>query len=133
MRNLVSVLIQCKIAILDRRAAYMRRQLKILDEHRGQFQGTFKKFGLKSGYNGVSSETILLVSICDDNGKIISDHLWFNMTKGFEKLGALRPGDIIQFEARVKKYRKGYVNRRSGIDQSSFDYKLSHPTKIKLC
>lgn len=111
----------------------MRKQLKTLDEQRDLFRGTFKKYGLRSGYKGASTETILLVSICDNNGKIISDHLWFNMTKGFEKLGNLRPGDIIQFEARVKKYRKGYVNRRAGIDQSSFDYKLSHPTKIKLC
>jgi len=54
------------------------------------------------------------------------------MTKGFEKLGTLRAGDIIQLEARVKKYRKGYINRQAGIDQSSFDYKLSHPTKISI-
>jgi len=110
----------------------MRKELKILDEQRDLFRGTFKKYGLKSGYKGASTETILLVSICNDNGKIISDHLWFNMTKGFEKLGTLREGDIIQFEARVGKYRKGYINRRADIDQSSFDYKLSHPTKITL-
>ena len=108
----------------------MRKQLKTLDEQRGLFRGTFKKYGLASGYKGASTETILLVSICDGNGKIISDHLWFNMTKGFEKLGTLKEGDMIQFEARVRKYRKGYINRRAGIDQSSFDYKLSHPTKI---
>jgi hypothetical protein len=108
----------------------MRQQLKILDEHRGLFRGTFKKYGLKSGYKGASTETILLVSVCDDNGKIISDHCWFNMTKGFADLGNLQPGDIIQFEARVKRYRKGYINRQAGIDQSSYDYKLSHPTKI---
>ncbi|HVU55924.1 MAG TPA: hypothetical protein VHD83_12760 [Puia sp.] len=110
----------------------MRQQLKILDEQRGLFRGTFKKYGLKSGYKGASTETILLVSVRDGNGKIISDHCWFNMTKGFAALGTLKEGNIIQFEARVKKYRKGYINRRAGIDQSSFDYKLSHPTKITL-
>jgi len=110
----------------------MRKQLKILDEQRGLFRGTFKKYGLKSGYKGASTGTILLVSISDGNGKIISDHLWFNLTKGFEELGTLKEGDIIQFAARVKKYRKGYINRRAGIDESSFDYKLSHPTKIAL-
>lgn len=118
---------------MDRRAACMRKQLKTLDEQRGLFRGTFKKYGLRSGYKGASTETILLVSICNDDGKIISDHCWFNMTKGFEKLGTLEAGDIIQFEARVKKYRKGYINRRAGIDQHSFDYKLSHPTQIKRC
>jgi len=75
-------------------------------------------------------ETVLLVDIRDSNGKLICDHLWFNMTKGFEVLGTMREGDVIQFEARVKEYKKGYVNRRAGIDQSRSDYKLSHPTKI---
>jgi hypothetical protein len=108
----------------------MRTALKKLDEQRESFQGIFKKYGLKPGFKGTSTETILLVSIRDGNEKIICDHLWFNMTKGFEQLGTLKEGDIIRFEARVKKYKKGYVNRRAGIDQSSFDYKLSHPTKI---
>jgi len=53
------------------------------------------------------------------------------MTKGFVQLGNLKEGDILQFEARVKKYRKGYVNLKAGIDQSEFDYKLSHPTRIE--
>jgi hypothetical protein len=111
----------------------MRQELKKIDEQRALFRGAFSKYGLKSGYRGYSTETILLVNIRDDNGNLICDHLWFNMTKGFEQLGMLKEGDIVQFEARVKKYRKGYVNRRAGIDQSMFDYKLSHPTKIGRC
>ncbi|MBN9385342.1 MAG: hypothetical protein J0H74_31585 [Chitinophagaceae bacterium] len=109
----------------------MRQELKKIDEQRELFRGGFKKYGLKSGYKGHSMETVLLVDIRDGNGNLICDHLWFNMTKGFEQLGALREGDMIQFEARVKKYRKGYVNQRAGIDQSKFDYKLSHPTRIE--
>jgi hypothetical protein len=109
----------------------MRQELKKIDLQRELFRGTFKKYGLKSGYRGHSTETILLVDIRDDNGKLICDHLWFNMTKGFELLGTLREGDVIRFEARVKKYKKGYVNRRAGIDQSMVDYKLSHPTRIE--
>ena len=108
----------------------MRHELKKIDEQRGLFKGVFSKYGLKSGYKGHSTETILLVNIRDSNGKLICDHLWFNMTKGFELLGTLREGDAIRFEARVKKYEKGYVNRRAGIDQSRSDYKLSHPTRI---
>lgn len=109
----------------------MRQALKKIDEQRELFRGVFQKYGLKSGYKGHSTETILLVDIRDCDGNLICDHLWFNMTKGFEQLGALRKGDVIQFEARVKKYRKGYVNQRAGIDQSRTDYKLSHPTKIE--
>lgn len=109
----------------------MRQELKKIDHHRELFRGIFKKYGLKTGYKGASTETILLTSIRDSNEKLICDHLWFNMTKGFEQLGSLKEGDILQFEARVKKYRKGYINRRAGIDQSEFDYKLSHPTRIE--
>jgi len=108
----------------------MRQELKKIEQQRALFRGVFSKYGLKSGYGGRSMETVLLVDIRDSNGKLICDHLWFNMTKGFEVLGTMREGDVIQFEARVKEYKKGYVNRRAGIDQSRSDYKLSHPTKI---
>jgi len=110
---------------------YLRKELKKIEHQRELFRGIFKKYGHKTGYKGASTETILLVAIRDSNENLISDHLWFNMTKGFEQLGTLKEGDILQFEARVKKYRKGYVNRRAGIDQSEFDYKLSHPTRIE--
>jgi len=109
----------------------MRKELKKLDDERDVFRGVFSKYGLKTGYKGPSTETLLLVSIRDANSNLICDHLWFNLTKGFEKLGALKKGEIVQFEARVKKYRKGYINKRAGIDQSTFDYKLSNPTKIE--
>jgi hypothetical protein len=109
----------------------LRTELKKMDEQRELFKGVFRKYGLKSGYRGPSTETILLVSIRDGNGNLISDHLWFNMTKGFEQLGTLKEGDSVQFEARVKRYRKGYIHRGAGIDESKYDYKLSHPTKIQ--
>jgi len=108
----------------------MRTELKKIGEQRELFRGIFSKYGLKTNYRGPSTDTVLLVGIRDTNGVFICDHLWFNLTKGFEKLGTLRQGDIIQFEARVKQYKKGYVNRRAGIDDSKVDYKLSHPTKI---
>jgi len=108
----------------------MRKALKKIEEQRDVFRGIFSKYGSKTNYRGPSTETILLVEIRDANGALVSDHLWFNLTKGFEQLGHLRPGEVVQFEARVKKYEKGYVNRRAGIDQRKADYKLSHPTKI---
>jgi len=109
----------------------MRKELKKLDDERDVFRGVFSKYGLKTGYKGSSTETLLLISIRDANSNLICDHLWFNLTKGFEKLGALKKGEVVQFEARVKKYRKGYINKRAGIDQSTLDYKLSNPTKIE--
>lgn len=108
----------------------MRKELKKIDQQREPFTGTFSKYGLKTNYRDPSTETVLLVDIRNQEGLFICDHLWFNRTKGFENLGKLTGGDKIQFEARVKKYKKGYVNRRAGIDEGKFDYKLSHPTKI---
>ncbi len=108
----------------------MRQELKKKDEQREAFTGIFSKYGTKSNFRGPSTETLLLADIRDDKGTFICDHLWFNLTKGFEKLGTLNNGDRIGFEARVKKYKKGYVNRRIGVDQETVDYKLSHPTKM---
>jgi hypothetical protein len=108
----------------------MRQELKKIEEQRGAFTGIFRKYGTKAGYQGPSTETVLLGDIRDDQGTCICDHLWFNLTKGFEQLGTLKAGEKIRFEARVKKYKKGYVNRKIGIDQGKVDYKLSHPTKM---
>ena len=65
------------------------------------------------------------------NNRVVTDHLWFNDTKGFRGLGELIEGDIIQFDARVRPYVKGYVSPRRYIDERELDYRLSHPTKMK--
>lgn len=63
----------------------------------------------------------------------MTDHLWFNYTKGFKGLGELKIGDVIQFNARVKKYYKGYFGYLEDVPRSQQrDYKLSHPTKISV-
>jgi hypothetical protein len=61
----------------------------------------------------------------------VADHLWFNYTKGFQALGILVEGDVIEFYARVREYTKGYVNYREMIDEREIDYKLSYPTKFR--
>lgn len=108
----------------------MRTALKKIDTERSTFTGTFAKYGLKTNFKGPSTETILLTQITDSEGTFICDHLWFNLTKGFENIGPLKKGDRIRFDARVKKYKKGFINRKIGIDQTTTDYKLSHPTAI---
>ncbi len=98
---------------------------------RKKFKAVFIRIGKKTGFNGYSEETILLKNILDaETNLMVADHVWFNYTKGFEKL-SLTEGIILEFEARIKEYRKGYVNSRYKINTSSIDYKLSHPTKIK--
>ncbi len=76
-------------------------------------------------------KTVLLINIKDADGTFVCDHLWFMLTKQFDAL-ALREGDAVQFDARVKEYEKGYRGWRDGvIAPITRDYKLSHPTRVQ--
>ncbi len=65
----------------------------------------------------------LLLDVTDARGNEMCDHLWLNLTKQIEAL-RLRPGDRIEFDARVRPYVKGYYDNRRR------DYRLSHPTNF---
>ena len=109
----------------------MRRELAKDLGIRKKFRAVFIRVGRKTGFKGYSEETILLKNILDiETNKMVADHVWFGFTKGFEKLSLIE-GITLEFEARIKEYQKGYVNPRYKIDNSTTDYKLSHPTKIK--
>ena len=92
------------------------------------------RYGKKNGWKGKTEQTILLKNIRDAHGILVSDHLWFNQTKGFAAL-ELKDGDVVQFKARVKEYEKGYKGRREDElfeeHPMETDYKLSNPTDIK--
>lgn len=109
----------------------MRTQLQAIEEERLTFIGVFERYGSRTAWRGGDDKTVLLKDIRNTEGRILCDHSWFSFTKGFEALGGLKEGDIVQFDARVKEYEKGYVNYRQGIDERTVDYRLSHPTKIK--
>ncbi|GLB47432.1 hypothetical protein WR164_14110 [Philodulcilactobacillus myokoensis] len=99
---------------------------KIGSQHRFRFTGIFVRSGFKS-YHEYYSPTLLLKDVrLKENNQLMCDHLWFNYTKGFQKLGSLIRDDLISFDARVDDYYKGYING------SHHDYKLSRPTKIDL-
>lgn len=110
----------------------MRKTLKAIgNQTRHTFTATFARFGTKNGYMGIE-KTVLLQNIKDENGNLISDHLWFNYTTGFAKL-RLKEGMHIQFNARVAEYEKGYKGYREDVYVPiEIDYKLSYPTKIKI-
>ena len=108
----------------------MRQNLKKIEGVRKTFRGTFERSGSKQGWHGTEI-TLLFKNITDDKGNIISDHLWFNYTKGFERLSPWKQGDVVQFDARVAGYTKGYNGYREDICKPvEHDYKLSHPTRI---
>ena len=92
----------------------------------------FSRFGKKINFNGYSEPTILLTNVVDvQKMQVVADHIWFSLTKGFEEI-KLEEGMIVEFEARVKEYSKGYVNKKYGINNRKQDFKLSHPGKISV-
>ncbi|MCL0081289.1 hypothetical protein M1N64_03565 [Peptococcaceae bacterium] len=109
----------------------MRQDLKKINGTRDKFTGTFVRKGIKTGFKG-QLETILLSDIRDVDNNLVADHLWFNFTKGFADAN-LTSSKKVEFYARVKKYTKGYQGYREDVNAPiSVDYKLSHPTKIKV-
>ena len=98
---------------------------------RTRFRGDFVRFGEKPDFNGGVLKTILLKDIKTiTDSKILTDHLWFNLTKSFSKL-ELNNGDSLEFEGRCVKYLKGYNGMRKEVCYYlTTDYKISHPTKI---
>ena len=104
----------------------MREKLRTLgNEERHFFQGKFCRCGYKS-FGDIYSPTLLLTDVKDNEGNLLTEHLWFNYGKGFLSLGQLERGDLIGFCARVADYVKGRRYERE------LDYKLSRPTKITL-
>jgi hypothetical protein len=112
---------------------YLRGMRKKLAEEVGirkKFQGVFARYGKKVNYKGYSEETVLVEQIVDaETNQVMCDHIWFSLTKSFEKLN-LTSGDVLQFDARIKEYKKGYKNNAYKINNTTKDFKLSHPTNI---
>jgi hypothetical protein len=110
----------------------IRSKLRAKEGARKKFRAIFSRLGRKVNYQGYSEDTILLVKITDtETNEIITDHAWFSYTKSFEKV-KLEEGVVLEFEARIKEYKKGYVNKQLGLNKRILDYKLSHPTKIRV-
>lgn len=106
----------------------LRQTLKALNTVRATFTGTFVRVGSKSGFKG-PLPTVLLAEIRDTQGRIVTDHLWFNLTKGFAALH-LHEGDQVMFDARVRSYEKGYKGHRTDCPIRT-DYHLSYPTRLR--
>jgi hypothetical protein len=110
----------------------MRQELQQRDGERFRIRATVSRFGKR--------QTVLLVDGVDiKTGEALFDHLW--LTTGtwaripMEVVGwrAMRPGDVIEFDARSSPYIKGYFGRRPEIDRpEELDWKLIRPTKLIL-
>lgn len=110
----------------------MRSRLANTERERRLFHATFSRVGKKTNYHGYSEDTLLLTNVVDvEANEMVADHVWFTYSNAFDKL-RLKEGDRLEFEARVREYKKGYVSRSLKINQSRKDFKLSYPTKIKV-
>ena len=117
--------------VLSAKKNDVREELQRINGERTRFTARFVRYGRKGSFRGGTKPTVLLADITDINGNVVTDHLWFNLTKGFDAL-KLNGNDQVEFEARVKLYIKGYRGRRDVPDKPvKDDYKLSHPTKVK--
>ena len=110
----------------------MRQKMKSISGQRERFRATFSRTGTKKNYHGFPEITLLFDDVCRaNNGKVITDHLWFNNTKAFQAVN-LEAGDVVEFEARVTPYEKGYKGGREYVYKPvTIDYKLSRPTKVE--
>lgn len=110
----------------------MRKALKKLDGKRLRFQATVERFGQKTNWHGYPESTILLKHVIQvDTGNLVADHLWFTVGKTLAAL-SLRPGETVEFDARVGDYEKGYRGRREDVFKpGGIDYKLNRPTRFE--
>jgi len=106
----------------------MRVDLLGIHNERLRFRGTVVRFGKTHGRKAWKKTTLLIrnVEACDgarlDGGRAYrTDHIWMIVGKQLEQ-HALRPGAAIEFDARVRWYRKA----------GGWDLRLSHHTRISL-
>ena len=110
----------------------MRKELKKIGcEERHTFTAIVEKFSLKNGFRGLPLRTILLTNVMHE-GIVVANHVWLTCGKRFYS-AILLPGDLIQFDARIKEYEKGYKGRKIDVHKPiKKDFCLSYPTKIKV-
>lgn len=110
----------------------MRRNLKAINGQRMRFTATVERFGHKTAFQGEPIPTILLknVRVLETNHRA-ADHLWFTKGKSWDKCII---GCIVEFDARVTTYEKGYKGHRYDVFDAPVktDYKLERPTKVEV-
>ena len=109
-----------------------RNELRKMEGDRKTFYGVFVRYGSKKAYRGPDIRTMLLKQIRTvDTDTLVCEHLWFTVRKRLAALGALQAGDVLQFDARVDRYEKGYNGWREDVYKEHLtSFRLSFPTKV---
>src|SRR5262245_29422181 len=106
----------------------MRHELASFAGQRKRFRARVQDFGTS---RSAHRETILLVEVrsTDDLEVVLTDHVWLKKGKPFQ---AVAIGDLIEFDAEVEPYEKGYQNFQQGIDETTTDYRLTKPANVEV-
>jgi hypothetical protein len=107
----------------------MRTELEKLVGERRRFRAVVEDFGV--GRNSKRKETILLVDVrlANDLQAIVADHLWLKKSGSFRDVAI---GDVVEFDAEVEPYEKGYLNFQQGVDETTVDYRLTKPSNVQV-
>lgn len=109
----------------------MREGLQAQEGIRATFRGTVARFGTKTAYRGPDIPTVMFKDVTDKSGTVVTDHIWFILGKQMARLN-LQEGDMVEFDARVTEYVKGYKGYREDVYKAlEVDYRLSNPTKVR--
>lgn len=109
----------------------MREKLKAIEGERLRFSGTVARFGKRTDRNGSENVTVLFCKVVRmDTGKEVTDHLWFNVGKRIQSL-LLSVGDVVEFDATVVSYTKGYLGGPEEEFPETIDYRLGHPRNLE--
>ncbi len=110
----------------------MRTSFAQLQGTRSTFRGTFSTYDTKDGFKRPVKIVLLTHITLAESGEFLKDQLSVSATKAFSKL-RLRLGDIVEFDARVTKYKKRHHGNRLDFFDSTVTtgYQLSNPTKVK--
>lgn len=110
-----------------------RRELALREGERLRFRARLVRFGMKASYRGPDIKTALLADVIFvDTGERAAEHIWIAAGKWAHEA---REGDALEFDARVKRYSKGYMGRRLGalIERpASVDWRLSRPNGFAI-
>lgn len=109
----------------------MRKQLQIIEGKKLRFRATVDRFGYRPDDRGLIITTVCLDHITyAGSEREVTDHIWFDVTRTIASLN-LKPGDVVEFDAKAEAYLKGYRHIKRGIDDRTRDYKLSSPSGFK--
>lgn len=107
-----------------------RKQLEARAGQRFPVTARVARFGSKRGWKGRSDESALFADVRDENGVLLSDHLWFTVGKTLQHV---RPGDRVRFMARAEYYVAGYFGHRDNVhSQPHRCIGLARPTKLEI-